>query len=95
MFPYSIIKLKLEDARQGGEGEGKKTTVNFMPNSNTCLFTQQTSGILAQHNASAITRDLRIQNKSSWLIGLNNEFPDRHCCHQGNKDIAKLSHSHR
>jgi hypothetical protein len=53
MFPCSIIKLKLEDARQGGEGEGKKTTVNFMPNSNTCLFTQQTFRILAQHNASA------------------------------------------
>ena len=53
MFPYSIIKLKLEDAHRGERSEGRRQQLTLCQIQNTCLFTQQTFRILAQHNASA------------------------------------------
>jgi len=66
--------MKLEDAHQGEKVEGKKTTVNFMPNSTDVCSYNKHSGFL--HNASACCDNQQtctFQNEFNWSIQLNNK----------------------
>jgi len=67
--------MKLEDAHQGEKVEGKKTTVNFMPNSTDVCSYNKHSGFL--HNASARWTSRPVHSKTNstgqynWTISMN------------------------
>ena len=53
MFPYSIIKLKLEDAHQGEKGKGRRQQLTLCQIQTHVCSHNKHSGSFAQHNASA------------------------------------------